>query len=253
MNEFEEAQEYENLPEEFGGPSKRAKITKKILRIVGWILFCSVLSVLMWRMCSNSNDPKSVSTIMVNDKLANIYSVQKDSMEIYYQNLDKFNRDEESYGYFAITQSIIIPEAEQVQIVFRYNISTLEYLAKDFPSDFPEVPDRNEDLFDVTLVKVVDLTPENTEDNDNKDNLRFERYFSTDSVSDQTSRHNYTRLLFEDISCEDALTAYVCIYYKGDLNYENAPLGNIPIYTSDKDQIRCKYILTSDDKKAFAK
>ena len=38
MNEFDETEEYENTPEEFGGPSKRAKITKIILRIVGWLM-----------------------------------------------------------------------------------------------------------------------------------------------------------------------------------------------------------------------
>ena len=253
MNEFDETEEYENLPEEFGGPSKRAKIIKKILRVVGWVIFCSVLAVLMWGMCSNANDPRSVSTLMVNDRLAGIYSAQKDSMEIYYQNLDKFNREEDSYGYFAITQSLIIPDAEEVQIVFRYNVSTLKYLAEDFPNDFPETPDRNEELFDVTLVKVIDLTPENTEDNDDEDNLKFERYFPSDSIKDQTTRHNYQRFLFENVSCEDALTVYVCIYYKGELDYEKAPMGKIAIYTSDEDEIRCKYILTSDDKKALGK
>ena len=40
MNEFDETEEYENLPEEFGGPSKRAKITKKVLRIAGSFLVC---------------------------------------------------------------------------------------------------------------------------------------------------------------------------------------------------------------------
>ena len=45
MNEFDETEEYENTPEEFGGPSKRAKITKIILRIVGWVIFTAVLAV----------------------------------------------------------------------------------------------------------------------------------------------------------------------------------------------------------------
>ena len=52
MNEFDETEEYENMPEEFGGPSKRAKITKMILRIIGWVIFTAVLGVLFWRMCS---------------------------------------------------------------------------------------------------------------------------------------------------------------------------------------------------------
>ena len=251
MNEFDEAEEFENLPEEFGGRSKRSKVTRKILRVVGWIIFCAVLGVLFWRMCSTSNDPKSVSALMVNDRLAGIYSVQGDSMELYYQNLDQFTRGDENYGYFAATQSLIIPDAEQIQIVFRYNISTLRYLAEDYPDDFADAPDRNADLFDVTLVKVIDLTPDTPEDNGDEEFLRFERYFPSDSVKDQTSRHNYERFLFEDISCEDALEVYVNIYYKGDLDYEDSAYGIIRIYTSDESEPRCKYFLTKEDKKAL--
>lgn len=251
MNEFDETEEYENTPEEFGGPSKRAKITKIILRIVGWVIFTAVLGVLFWRMCSTANDPRSVSTLMVNDKLASIYSVQKDSMELYYQNLDKFTRGDDNYGYFAASQWVIIPDAQQIQVVFRYNVSTLEYLAEDFPEDFEEAPDRNADLFDVTLVKVIDLTPDNAEDNDKEENLKLERYHASDSVKDQTNRHNYERFLFENIDCEDALEVYVNIYYKGDLDYEDDAYGVIRIYTSDESEYRCKYIPTKDDKKAL--
>lgn len=252
MNEFDETEEYENTPEEFGGPSKRAKIIKKVLRVVGWVVFSAVIGVLFWRMCSTANDPKSVSTLMVNEKLANIYSVQGDSMEIYYQNLDNFTRGDKNYGYFAATQWVIIPDAQQVQVVFRYNISTLEYLAEDFSEDFPNVPDRNADLFDVTLVKVIDLTPDDTEDNDIEKNLKIERYHASSSVKDQTSRHNYERFLFENIDCEDALEVYVNIYYKGDLDYDNDAYGIIMIYTSDEEELRCKYIPSRDDKEALA-
>ena len=252
MNEFDETEEYENLPEEFGGPSKRAKIIKKILRVVGWVIFVAVLGVLFWRMCSTSNDPRSISTITVDDKLASIYAEKGDSMEIYYQNLDEFTRGDKSYGYFAATQTLIIPDAKQVQLVFRYNVSTLKYLAKDYPADFPYEPDRNEDLFDVTLVKVIDLTPDNSEDNDNDENLKIERYHATSSVEDQTSRHNYRRFVFDNIDCEDAMEVYVNIYYKGDLDYEQRSYGDIRIYTSDKNEIKCKYILTTADKKAIS-
>lgn len=252
MNEFDEAEEYENTPEEFGGPSKRAKTIKRILRVVGWIIFVSVLGVLFWRMCSTANDPKSVSTLMVNDELAEAYSTFGEDLYVYYQNLDQFTRGDENYGYFAVTQSVIIPAADQIQLVFRYNISTLEYLAEDYPSDFPRLPDRNADLFDVTLVKVIDLTPDNTEDNDDEENLRYERYHASDSVKDQTSRHNYERFLFENIDCEDALEVYVNIYYKGDLDYEDDAYGIIRVYTSDETENRCKYILSTADKAALS-
>ena len=251
MNEFDETEEYENLPEEFGGPSKRAKITKKILRIVGWAVFSIVLGVLFWRMCSTANDPKSMTVITPNDKLAGIYQSGNGEVYAYTQNLDQFTREDKNYGYFAITKALFIPDAEQVQIVFRYNVSTLEELAKDYPDDFSEVPNGSEDLFDITLIKVIDLTPDNPDDNNNKEKLKYERYFPTSSVKDSTSRHRYERFVFDEINCDDALEVYVSIYYKGDLDYEKNAYGTVQIYTSDSDQIRRKYILTENDKKAI--
>ena len=251
MNEFDETEEYENLPEEFGGPSKRAKIIKKALRIVGWVVFSTVFAVLFWRICSTSNDPKSVATITPNDKLVSVYQAQNGEMNAYTQKFDQFTRGDKNYGYFAITKALIIPDADQVQIVFRYNVSTLEALAKDYPSDFPEIPDGSKDLFDITLIKVIDLTPDNTEDNDKEENLKYERYFPTSSIKDSTSRHRYERFVFDNINCDDALEVYVNIYYKGDLDYEKDAYGIIQIYTSDPEKIRRKYILTSNDKKAL--
>ena len=251
MNEFEEAEEFENLPEEFGGPSKRAKITWKVLRIVGWALFIIVFSILMWRMCSTSNDPKSMTTVTPNDKLASVYQAQGGEVYAYTQNLDKFTRGDKNYGYFAITKALMIPDADQIQIVFRYNVSTLESLAKDYPDHFPEVPDGSEDLFDVTLVKVIDLTPDNPNDNDDEEKLLYERYFPSSSTKDSTHLHRYERLVFDNINCDDALEVYVSIYYKGDIRYEEDAYGSVQIYTSDINQIRRKYIFTTADKKAI--
>ena len=249
MNEFDETEEYESLPEEFGGPTKRAKITKIILRVVGWLIFVSVLGVLFWRMCSTSNDPSSISNLIPTKKLANVYSVQKDELEAYYQKLDKFTRGDDNYGYFAVTQSVIIPDAENIQIVLRYNNSTLEYISEDFPELFPTVPDRDADLFDITLVKVIDLTPDDLEDNEKEENLKYERYSPTTSVAEKTSIHNYRRYVFENISCEDAIEVYVNIYFKETVNYDDPAFGIIQIY--DSENFRHPYTLTSNDKKVL--
>ena len=253
MNEFEEKEEYENLPEEFGGPSRRALITKRVLRVMGWVVFVAVFGVLFWRMCSTANIPESVDTIIVNDDLARIYAEKQNETVFYYQALEEFTRGRDNYGYFAVPKSLIIPEANQVQVVLRYNVSTLEALTKDFPEHFPDgtAPDRNEDLFDVTLVKIIDLTPDITEDNEDENFLKFERYFPTSSVKDQTNRHNFERFLFENIDCEDALNVYVDIYYIGEVDYDGDAYGTIPVYTSDENEIRCKYFPTKADKKAL--
>ena len=60
-----------------------------------------------------------------------------------------------------------------------------------------------------------------------------------------------SNFVFDNISCDDALEVYVDIYYKGELDYEKDSYGYVKIYTSDPDQIRRKYILTSADKKAL--
>lgn len=251
MNEFDETEEYENTPEEFGGPTRRAMIIKRVLRVCGWIIFITILGVLFWRMCSNSNDPKSVTTIAPNDRLLEAYVANDGALDIIYQSHDQFTRGEDNYGYFAVTQSVFIRDVDQAQIVLRYNKSTLEYLAEDFPEDFSGVPDRSTEWFDVTLVKVVDLTPDDLEDNKDDKNLKYERYSATGSVADQTNRHNYYRYSFEGVELEDACEVYVNIYYKGALDYENDAYGIIQIYTSDPEKYTYTYKLTSDDKKAL--
>jgi hypothetical protein len=251
MNEFDETEEYENLPEEFGGPTRAAKIIKRIFKVVGWAAFSLILVVLFFGMCRNSNDPKSISTLLVDQKLYDAYVANGEKLDIFYQSHDEFTRGTDNYGYFAVTQSVFIRDTDQVQIVLRYNKSTLKYLAEDFPKDFTEIPDRNTEWFDVTLVKVIDLTPDNADDNKDDAYLKYERYSATVSVSEQTGRHNYHRYSFDGVDLDDALEVYVNIYYKGSLDYEKDAYGVIQIYTSDPEKFNYTYKLTKEDKKAF--
>ena len=89
------------------------------------------------------------------------------------------------------------------------------------------------------------------QDNEDENFLKFERYFPTSSVKDQTNRHNFERFLFENIDCEDALNVYVDIYYIGEVDYDGDAYGTIPVYTSDENEIGCKYFPTKADKKAL--
>ena len=251
MNEFDETEEYEALPEEFGGPTRAARITKRVFKILGWAAFSAILIVLFWRMCGTANDPKGISTIVADKKLSEAYAASGGTLDIFYQSHDEFTRGKDNYGYFAVTQTLFIRDTDQAQIVLRYNKSTLEYLAEDFPEDFSETPDRNLEWYDVTLVKVIDLTPDNADDNDDDSYLRYERYSSTATVSEQTGRHNYHRYTFDGINLDDALEVYVNIYYKGDIDYEKDAYGIIQIYTSDPEKFNYTYKLTKEDKAAL--
>ena len=231
MNEFEEAEEFENLPEEFGGPSKRAKITWKILRVVGWVIFCAVLGVLFSRMCSTSNDPKSMSTVTPNEKLVSVYQAQGGEVYAYTQNLDKFTRGDKNYGYFHIGDAIFIDEADQIQFTLKYNNSTIEHLVIDHK--LPMLPARSEDLYDVSIVVMYDLTPDNKEDNygDVEDAVSYKRFFPSDCISAEKTVYNYRKFVFDGIDITNrVLAVYVDIYYKGAVDYDEEPYGTLLIY-----------------------
>lgn len=248
MKDFEEKEEL--LEEEFasGGATKNVNRIGKVLRIFFYTAIYAVMIALIWRMCSDGT-PKKMETITVSEKLADLY--KNGELEVFYQKFDEYTTEEENYGYFGIMQAIVIPEADEMQIVFRYNNSTLEKLPADFPELCPETPSRDGVYYDVTLVKVIDLTPDDKTDNDKEENLRFERYYPTESAtkSDKTSLHNYFRYVFEGISTEDALYVYVDIYYNEAIDYQDKAYGRIRVYSSDANTR--VYPLTSADKKAL--
>ncbi len=218
-------------------------------RIIGWALrilvgamILSVLGVLLWRIMS-SGDPGSMTAMQPNDKLYAAYTENDGDVHILHQQHDIIIRDGPAKGYFSVTQSEFIPAAKQLQITFRYNNSTLKYVAADY--DKPAALERGKDWFDVTVTVAYDLTPENTEDNDVNDpeSVRFERYQPSACVKDTKNLYNYERLTFDGIQIfdhfeedgtpvmrADVLAVYVDIYFNEDINYDAEPLGTLLIY-----------------------
>ncbi len=224
-----------------------AKSTKS--RIIGWAIrllvgamILSVVGVLLWRIFS-SGDPASMTTLQPNDKLYAAYQKEGEQLQVLHQQHDIIIREGPSKGYFAVTQSEFIPAADQLQITFRYNNSTLKYVAEDYGKEKPL--ERGRDWFDVTITVAYDLTPDNTADNDINDpeSVRFERYQPTASVKDTKNLYNYERLTFDGIDIfdsfdaegnpvmrADVLAVYVDIYFNEDIDYEQEPLGTLLIY-----------------------
>lgn len=257
MNEFDEnEEEYDD-----GRPHPMHKLGK----ILGPIFIgaCLLLTALLFlRICSQNNMPKEMETISVNDSLKTAYAEKGDQLSVIYQDYNIYSTESkvrldnngkliENAGkaYFAVPQAIFIPDAKQLQLVLRYNNSTLKYLAEDYKELCPTVPDRSEDVYDITIVKVVDLTPENPDDNDNPKYLAEERYTISDIKSAQKQLHNYRRITFEDFELDGALRVYLSIYYKGAVDYEKDPYATVTIYESEKKDL--SYKLTKNDIKAL--
>jgi hypothetical protein len=226
------------------------RIAGFIFKAVCTLVIAAIVILLLWRMIDNNNDPREMDTVIGNTLLADAYAEKGDSLNTYYQEQSKFTRGENNYGYFAITQSLIIEDIDQIQFVFRYNNSTLKHTAEDY--SLPSIPSRDEDVYDVTVTVMYDLTPENKDDNDGKtpEAVRYERFFPTDSKSAQKTLYNYRKFVFDGIEItDDVIGVYVDFYYVGDVNYEENAYGTLLLYyNGDKNRtVR----LTAADKKAI--
>ena len=157
---------------------------------------------------------------------------------------------EENYGYFAITDCAIIPDAKQIQAVVRYNNSTLRYTAEDYGLD--EVPSRDAEVYDVTLLLAIDLTPENQDDNlgNDENSVEFIRCHGEVVLAEQKNLYNFRRMVFElddeDIDLKELLDSglllaiYADFYYNEAIDYEGIPYGSLCIYDFKSENIQVK-------------
>ena len=243
--------------------NKTWRIIGRIIKYTALAAVFSVSAIILWRIFS-SGDPKSVKTVIPNEALVEAYEREGDGLYTYYQKQGTLTRTEESYGYFGVTQVTVIPEANQIQVVFRYNNSTLRNMEAELGLENKSLS-RDADLFDVSIAISTDLTPDNTEDNaysakEHPDSVAETRYHPTEkyTVKDTKNVYNYRKYVFENVSIEDlTLAVYVDIYYKGNdangnavtPNYSEKSKGTLCIYDYKSENI--EKMLTSSDIEAI--
>lgn len=223
--------------------SKGGKIFKIGIKTAFYLLIIIVNVIMLWRVLF-SGDPAKIQRLTVNDGLREAYADGQLILETQEQ------RSLSSNGLFAVRECVFIPEAKQIQIVVRYNNSTLRQLKEDYGLE--SVPDRAEDLFDVTIVKTIDKTPLDITDNTDPAMLIEERYFPAGEPEEAYKRlYSYRRYVFENVTYEDAVGIFVDVYYKGDIDYEETPYGTICIYEGGYPMEEVK--LSGTDKKELTK
>ncbi len=225
--------------------SKAGKIVWKLIKAFFWLIIFAVNVIMLWRVLF-SGDPSEIKPILVNEQTLSAYEKVGDELRLEVQ----MQRTITESGRFSVTDCVFIPEAEQIQITVRYNNSTLRKLTEDF--ELEKMPNREEELFDVTLVKTVDLTPENPEDNTIKSTLREERYYpSAEPKTAYKTLYSYRKFIFDNVSYEDAVGMFVDIYYVGDKDYTDTPYDALCIYDALMD-IEARE-LSGADKRALKK
>ena len=222
---------------------KGSKIFKISVKVLFYLFVIIVNAIMLWRVLF-SGDPAKIQRLTVNDSLREAYEDGQLLLETQEQRTLTAN------GLFAVRQCVFIPESNQIQIVVRYNNSTLRKLAQDYGLE--SVPEKTDELFDVSIVKTIDKTPMDITDNTDPEALSEERYHPTGEPETAYKRlYSYRRYVFENVSREDAVGMFVDVYYKGDVNYEKDPYGALCIYEDGAPMEEVK--LTGADKKELKK
>ncbi len=222
--------------------SLAVKILKYAIKAIVSLVVFGTIGFFLWRVFSSGN-PKDLEKLTPNAPLRDACLAAEERGERLLV-LTQFQEDYitsvpgKNYGYFAITDAKFIPDADQVQILFRYNNSTIRHLKEDYKLD--KMPDRDDDLYDVTLYVIYDLTPDVTSDNDGSvpEAIEYVRYHATTSVADKKNLYNYRKFIFDGVEqaseAKTVLSMYVDFYYVGDVNYQEEAYGALPVYYADK-------------------
>lgn len=212
----------------------------RLFRTLALLLILAVAGVLLWRVFFSVKIPGNVKTLTVNAKTREAYAKAGENMIFRTQEQGTITRGERSYGYFSVVQCVFLPDAEQVQIVFRYNNSTIRHLAEDY--DLDGIPSREETLYDVTLVISSDA--------DGEQKTKRIRPTEEDTVRETTALYTFYRYTFDGVDAESAGAVFADIYYVGDVDYDAEAYGTLRL--ADRDSEWLTYRLSGADRKALA-
>ena len=215
-------------------------VAKFVFRAICGLFIAGVIGILVWRMAS-SGDPKELVPLTPNEKLSDSYKENSDNFYAFTQKLDNITRTDYDYGYFSVNRAVFLDSASQLQFILRYNNSTLKNLSENL--GIPE-DSRDDDVFDVVVTVMYDLTPDNKDDNSGEviGTVKRVQHLATSSTSAKKNVYNYKKYVFDDIKItDDVLAVYVDIYYNKDVK----AAGTLAIY--DYRYPKNDYKLTQND------
>ena len=237
--------------------SRAFRITGKIIKYLFILLIVAINAFFLWRIFG-SEDPSSMKALSPNEALAEAFEKDGDLTGMFRQEQRSITSGETNYGYFAVTKATFIPSANQIQIIVRYNNSTLRNTQRDY--GLAEAPAREEDVYDVSLLLVTDLTPENKDDNltGGDEATSKVRIFPTYCEKAEKNLYNFRLFVFdlgeldlsEHLENGTLISVFTDIYYKNAADYSKPAYGTLCIYDYITETIDVK--LSSKDKKAIA-
>lgn len=221
----------------------------KLLKWLFVLLICVICAALFWRVFISGKLPGEMRRVAPNAVLHNA-TEQYGELSAFTQKQGTTTRAEKNYGYFSVPRFVIFPEAGQIQVVFRYNNSTLRATKTDFGLD--AVPPKGEEIYDVSLLLLRDLTPENKEDNtDDSETVEKVRILPTSRVIETTGLYTYFLYTFDGITLENVPVIYFDVYYPSGNSVDDTKesYGTLRLYHEESERIGVS--LSSAEKKAI--
>jgi len=213
--------------------------------IVKAILVCCLLGLfilLFWRMCAADSVPNEMKVITPTPAMVRTYGPTSSTAypegDAFYQTYGLYTYNEEAYGYFSAPQAIFFTAADELQVVVRYNISTLKKIAQ--VQSLTDIPARDADIFDYSVVMTrVDGGEV--------------RYQPTQIAKYNKGLYCYARLVFSGcIPTDNTEGVFVDFYYVGEngsADYTETPLAALCLYENINTNI--PYRFTNADKDAL--
>ena len=204
------------------------RIIKWFLKFVVGLVSVAIVVFFVWRAFFSGILPESMKALSPNEPLASAYVEGGGELDAFSQEQRSLTSTDRNSGYFSVERATIIPGANQIQIVFRYNNSTLRHTMEDF--SLPSEPTREDEVYDVTLL----IKTESEVEGEFTETRISPAYF----VSDVTSLYNYRLFVYDfgDIDLSELLdegaleSIFLDVYYKGAVDYEAEAYGTLCIY-----------------------
>lgn len=199
-----------------------------VLRALFVLLIAFVCVFLGWRMFLSKRPPKELREISVNDALLAAYTANGDITVMEQPSQVRYTEGEDNYADYHVARCVFLEEADQVQLLFFYNNSTLRDVSETLGID-PALP-RGEEVFGVELLLLTDVSPKGHEG----DPVIEERIVrATSAEVDTNSLYTFVRYTFDGVDITDGVTVvYFDIYHEGA---ERTELGTIRLYHEESD------------------
>lgn len=213
-------------------------IIGKILRAICVLVIFSVPAVLLWRMFISQNPPKALREITDNVVLSEAYAAHGEALTVLTQEQVPYTEGQDNYAYFHVEYCYFIKEADQVQLLFFYNKSTLERAAEKYGVSDP-LP-RDEAVFDLVITQYRDVTPEGAEER-----VTEGVEITPNAVQIETnSLYTFCRYTFDGVDVdEDTVVIYLDVFY----GEEEKSFGTLRLY--HEESVSAERPLTSKEEK----